>query len=281
MEEFSVHESDDTAPEDDLKTTFERHYLHTEVDEMMESRMEGSIVPVVGEVHLPRDPSTPLPTSDTFLSQAQHASTLIVLNECRALANVLVTQLSAMAKNPDNRKLFSSDSWDLSPGEKIRQERVYELSQQLQNVLEDVRKMANQLTRHAQRRLEVANQEKERDTVDAKHTVPIPVYNYLKFLEARNLQRMRQHQFACGLPHMATFRQWRRKLYSNLRARIYSFKNRLRSRLEEGLRKVTNQDERVGQPLLRIVAGTVVLEENTTNNRTFLLNEKTAVSRID
>ena len=37
--EFSVHESDDTAPEDSLKTQLGRQYQHHDIDEIMESRM--------------------------------------------------------------------------------------------------------------------------------------------------------------------------------------------------------------------------------------------------
>eukprot|EP00973_Karenia_brevis_P082926 11499678-Karenia_brevis.AAC.1 len=52
---------------------------------------------------------------------------------------------------------------------------------------------------------------------EKKHVLPTPVFRFLYYLEARSIQRQRNVQEDRGHFFPSTFRQWKRKLHSNVR----------------------------------------------------------------
>ena len=70
------------------------------------------------------------------------------------------------------------------------------------------------------------------------------VYNFLWYLEARAIQRARQHQNATGVFFPGSHRLWRRKLFSNVRARVRNFQQDFDKRLKAAEQRITNEDVR-------------------------------------
>ena len=74
--------------------------------------------------------------------------------------------------------------------------------------------------------------------------VPAEVFELLYFMELRAVQRSRQKQQACGLPHQATHRMWTRQMYSMVRMKIWIYLKAIARRKEEAQAKTTNLEHR-------------------------------------
>jgi hypothetical protein len=154
-----------------------------------------------------------------------------------------------MARFPGNRRLLAFQAnlgghGSLKPGEQERLSKVNRLITEVQEASKTVRTDLNRLRLHARRLVEDADEEARAE--QGNLAVPRKVYRFLYFLEARAIQRQRNTQQSHGVFHQATFRQWKRKLYSNVRARINNFRKDFKHRLEIAEARVSNEDINLG-----------------------------------
>ena len=179
------------------------------IQEEFAKRLEAkSDFPFVTQMKLPRDPAEPM-EQNAFMGRADHEFTVLSLKAHAKDLKAYLEQLHPMVKSKDNIALFD-DSTQLPPGKQAKRERIDKLVELVKGELSFIRGTLNRLRRHA-RVIQVNLEAPVKDETDLK--VPSKIYNFLFFLEARAIQRARNHQEDHGYFFAATYRQWRRKLY--------------------------------------------------------------------
>jgi len=204
-------------------------------------------LPALERVDLPKEASEPIGLV-VCVSRCDHEQTKLRMGESKHSIRAFSMQLETMINNEENQFLFMGNRV-LTAAEGEKKIRMGKLENLLKGAIDEGRRHLNQLRSH-QRHLKQLQEEEQDAVLNKDLKVPPRVYNFLRYLEARAIQRQRNVQHAHGQFLPKTWRQWNRKLYSNVRARIHNFLKSFQQRIDAANASITNEDIRCGQVII-------------------------------